>query len=219
MNKKIKINKRNLDLLKKDCFEVASIIFKKKLDEFNNDFYKKLKNKNLRSKIFDCFNMCLSLQLINYEISKTIEKLIKKKIINWTYPQIRVDGTFANDFSAPPHKDGWILNKDKKGYVVWFPINKNGASLLLSNKNTTKNIIKDKYWGMKAIDDLNYEEVYLKYGEALIFDKNLLHKSKINQNRITVQCRFEEFNNKFKKRSVNQVIDPEVKKYWENKQL
>lgn len=216
MNKIIKIEKKYLRLLESDCFKLSSIILKRRINSFDNEFYYRLNNSKIRSKIFDSFNMSLPLQLINYQISKTIQNIVKKEIINWTYPQIRVDGSFAGDFTAPAHRDGWILNKNKKGYIVWFPLNKEGATLLISQKNVLKKIVKDKYWGIKAIGNISYKEKIVKYGEALVFDKKVLHKSKENQNRITIQCRYEEFNNRFQKRSVNQVIDPEVKKFWEN---
>ena len=59
--------------------------------------------------------MSLALQRVNHEISKKkVEKIIKKKIINWTYPQIRLDGKFAKNFAAPLHVDKWILHPKKK---------------------------------------------------------------------------------------------------------
>ena len=48
----------------------------------------------------------------------------------------------------------------------------------------------------------------------MIFDSETIHKSVINQNRVSVQFRYEVLDKKFKKRSVNQVISKDVKKYW-----
>ena len=63
--------------------------------------------------------------MINYEIKNLIQKKIAKKyLINWTYAQIRLDDNLSSQFSAPAHKDRWIIDKDKVGYVAWIPLKK-----------------------------------------------------------------------------------------------
>ena len=78
------------------------------------------------------------------------KKKDKKKLIIWTYPQIRLDGSFSNNFLSPLHKDEWVLDKNKKGYVVWFPINREGGSLLVSRNNKKRKYKKDSYWGIRC---------------------------------------------------------------------
>ena len=89
-----------------------------------------MKRKKNRIKIFDSFNMLVSLNIADYKILNEIKKKIKKKLIIWTYPQIRLDGSFSNNFLLPLHKDEWVLDKNKKGYVL-FPINREGGSAAL----------------------------------------------------------------------------------------
>ena len=51
----------------------------------------------------------------------------------------------------------------------------------------------------------------IKYGEALIFDPDLLHKSdKPKYSRITLQLRYEEIKSKDFRRSVTQKVDEKV---------
>jgi len=215
MNSISTIKKKILNEHHKEALLLSSKILGKSFIDFDEKFFQLLINSQLRSKMFDLLNMSISLQSLNYVICKKLEKKFREKFINWTYPQIRIDGKFAKKFSAPIHKDKWILDKNKKGYTVWFPLNKSGGSLLVSKDEKMKKIIADKYWGIKCIDkNIIFEKVNLKYGEFLIFDSETIHKSVANQNRISVQFRYEVLNKNFKKKTVNQVISNDVKKYW-----
>jgi hypothetical protein len=51
----------------------------------------------------------------------------------------------------------------------------------------------------------------------LIFDQNTVHKSVIDENRITIQLRYEEITKNFKKKSVNQIVDSKGKKFLAKK--
>lgn len=209
------INKKILNKHKKEALTLCSKILGNFFSDFDEKFFHFLKNSKIRSKMFDLLNMNISLQSLNYIICKRLEKKFKEKFINWTYPQIRIDGKFSKKFYAPIHKDKWILDKNKKGYIVWFPLNKSGGSLLVSKRKKMRKVIADKYWGIKCIDkNIVFEKLHIKYGEFLIFDSETIHKSVINQNRISVQFRYEVLDKKFKKRSINQVISKDVKKYW-----
>lgn len=219
MLKKLKIKDQILRKITDEALIISSIILKKKIRSFDEKFFSLMERKKNRVKIFDSFNMLVSLNFANYEICNEIKKKIKKKLITWTYPQIRLDGSFSNNFLSPLHKDEWVLDKNKKGYVVWFPINREGGSLLVSRNNKKRKYKKDSYWGIRCAGEKNLEELKLNFGEGLLFNKNILHKSKINQNRITVQLRFEEINSTFVKKSVTQVIDSDVRKYWSRKLL
>ena len=58
------------------------------------------------------------------------------------------------------------------------------------------------------------------YGNALIFDPDLLHKSDSpNNSRITLQLRYEEIQPNNFRRSVTQKVDPKVLQYWKKKLL
>lgn len=211
----LSINKKYLNNVRKEIISLMSIMLGKKLKDINNEFFNFLQNPNVRSKIFDLLNMTISLHDLNYKIAKKIQKKTKKKLINWTYPQIRVDGNFAKKFYAPPHKDEWILHKNKQGYIIWFPLNKSGASLLVSKRKKIKKIVHDRYWGIKCADkDINYKMIKVKFGQILLFDSKTLHKSFKNENRVTVQLRYEIFEKNFQQRTVNQKINKKIKDYW-----
>lgn len=213
---KFKIPEKILSKVKNEALEINSILFKKKVKNFNKSYFSNIKKQKNRSKFFEALNMMVSLNYLNYEIYKLIKVKIKKKLIVWTYPQIRLDTTFSKQYSSPLHVDQWILDKKKKGYIFWFPLNSDGSSLILSRDSRPSVYKKHKYWGIEAKDKIKLEEVKVPYGEGLLFDENLLHKSKENQNRLTVQLRYEEFNSDFVKKSVTQKIDVNVLNYWKN---
>ena len=209
------INKTILDKYKKEILTLSSKLLQNSFFDFDDKFFDLLKYSKVRSSIFDLLNMTIALQGLNHKVCQNLEIKFKKKFINWTYPQIRIDGGFAKKFAAPIHRDQWILDKNKKGYTVWLPLNKSGGSILVSKRTKMKKIIPDKYWGIKCIDkDIIFEKVNIKYGQFLIFDSKTIHKSVPGQNRVSVQLRYEVFTNSFKKKSVNQVISQDVKKYW-----
>jgi len=127
MLKKIKISNQILRKITDEAYSISSVVLGKKIKNFDKKFFSLFKNKKNRSRVFECFNMLISLNFANYEIYNKIKKKIKKNLIIWTYPQVRLDGSFSNKFLSPLHKDEWVLDKNKKGYVVWFPINSDGG--------------------------------------------------------------------------------------------
>ena len=213
----INVNTKYLKIVKLEILNISRKILKKKINNIENIF-SKLLNSRKRSQLFDALNMMVSLQMLNYQVKNQMEKRIKCHLLNWTYPQVRIDGDFAKMFLAPMHLDRWILDKDKRGYVVWIPVNKKGSTLLISKKHNLKKIVRNSYWGLEAKDNLKLERIHVPFGKALIFDEKTIHKSdKINNNRVTIQLRYEIANYKKFKRTVNQVIDNNIKKYWFNK--
>ena len=76
---------------------------------------------------------------------------------------------------------------------------------------------RHKYWGIEAKDNIDLETIKIPYGKGLIFNKEQIHKSTINENRITVQLRYEVFDKQNFYKSVNQIIDAKVKNFWKNK--
>ena len=211
------IDRKYLRIIIRDVNFISSKILNKKIRSIEDIFQELFKSKK-RSQLFDALNMIISLQFLNYNFKKILEKKLKVNLLNWTYPQIRIDGDFAKNFSSPLHLDRWILGRNKKGFIVWIPINKKGSNLLISKKNNLRKIRKNTYWGLEAKDNLKLEKIHVPFGKALIFDEKTVHKSdNFNNNRVTIQLRYEIANFKNFKRSINQVIDKNVKKYWTSK--
>ena len=124
--------------VREEALNIVRIILKKKLTKIE-DIFKYINNPKKRSRLFDSLNMMISLQGFNCEILKFLKKKNKiKNFINWTYPQIRLDGGFAKKFASPLHSDQWILDKNKNGIIVWTSLNENGSSLLIAKNKKHK---------------------------------------------------------------------------------
>ncbi len=216
MNKVIKIPKKLLNTVNQDIFKSLSALFEKKISNHDEIFVTLKKRPELRSSIFDLLNMLPVLNYINYEIKNILEKKFSNKfLVNWTYPQIRLDDVLSKNYKAPAHKDRWIIDKKKKGLVAWMPLKKNGSSLLIAKSDKTKKIIRNKYWGLEAIGPTKFIRKKIKYGEALIFDPDLLHKSdNPKYSRITLQLRYEEISKNIFTRTVTQKVDSKILRYW-----
>ena len=217
MIKIVKLNTKSIDLVYKEALKISSNIVNKKLKDLN-ELFKYLENNPKKKRIcFEAFNMMTSIQFIHHEFKNYLSKEIKGNLITWTYPQIRIDGKLNKNFYAPLHRDAWIINKKKKGFIIWFPITKSGASLNFSKKKKLYFHTRHKYWGIEAKDNIDLETIKIPYGKGLIFNKEQIHKSTINENRITVQLRYEVFDKQNFYKSVNQIIDVKVKNFWKNK--
>ena len=216
MIKYIEIPNKLLSIVNRDIFQALSELFGKSITS-HREIFKILKKKpDYRSQIYDLINMLPALHHINYEIKKKLEEnIIHKTLINWTYPQIRLDDTLSKKFSAPAHKDRWIIDKNKTGYIVWIPLKVEGASLLVAKNDKTKKIITNSYWGLEAIGPTKFVKKKIKFGKGLLFNADLLHKSSsLKDSRITLQLRFEEILKKKFRRSVTQKVDVDTLKYW-----
>lgn len=214
MFQKLKVNKKILNLINIELLYFSRILLKKKYKNLD-EMLLKLSNKDERV-LFDAFNVSLKIYELLDPIKKFIEKKTKKKLILWTYPQVRIDIKKKNFFSAPLHKDQWILSKKDFGYIAWIPINKKGGSLkFYKGKESKLKIKKNNYWGLEFIKkNIKTKKQIIHFGEALIFDHNTIHESDTDNQRISVQFRFKEFKKSFKNRDINQVINSEIKKYW-----
>ena len=217
MFQKFKVNKLILNKINREFLKISHVILNKKFKNLD-ELLSKLNSKEERL-LFDAFNLSLTIYELINPIKKKIEKKINKKLLLWTYPQVRIDLIKNKKFSAPLHKDQWILSKNTKGYVVWLPVNDNGGSLkLVSEKIKKFKIIKNKYWGIEIQDnDVKQETQNISYGQAVIFDHKKIHASDLNNQRISVQYRFKELNKLFADRGINQVIDNKIKEYWKKK--
>ncbi len=221
MFKIIKIPKILIKSVNRDILICLSKLFDKQILNQDEIFVFLRKNPKFRPQVFDILNMLPILSHINFQVKEIIEKKISKKfLINWTYPQIRLDDTLSKKFSAPAHKDRWIIDKNKKAYIAWIPLKKSGSSLLIVNKEKTKKNVSNNYWGIEAIGPNKFSRKIINYGNALIFDPDLLHKSDSpNNSRITLQLRYEEIQPNNFRRSVTQKVDPKVLQYWKKKLL
>ena len=216
MIKTVKIPKQLIQLVNRDIYISLSKLFGIKIKSHAQIFSFLRKYPEYRPQIFDILNMLPALNYINFKVKNIIEKKISKSfLINWTYPQIRLDDTLSKKFSAPSHKDRWIIDKNKKGYIAWIPLKKEGSSLLISKKEKIKKIIRNSYWGLEAKGQSVFIKKKINYGDALIFDPDLLHKSdNLKNSRITLQLRYEEIYAKNFRRSVTQKVDTKVLQYW-----
>lgn len=220
MIKKIKIEKTILDLVKIDILKFSKILTGKNFKNIEYLLQFLNKNNKFRPSLFDLLNMMPTLGYINYILEKKISKILKRNLVNWTYPQIRIDCESGKNFNAPLHSDKWIINKKKEGFILWFPINERGASMYFAMKKNIKKINYHKYWGLESKANVDLKTMHLNYGEAILFDKNVFHKSyETTPPRLTVQLRFEEFkkNQKNYKRSVTQKSDEKVLDFWRKK--
>ncbi len=216
MNQLLPISKKILNQINTEVFIALETLFKRKIKSHDDIFKFLRKHPNYRSQVFDLVNMLPVLCYVNYEIKKFLEKkIIKKTLVNWTYAQIRLDDVLSKKFSAPAHKDRWIIDKNKTGYIVWIPLKKEGSSLMVAKKDLTKRIKLNSYWGLEAIGPTEFTRKKIAFGKALLFDADLLHKSdNPKHSRITLQLRYEEICNKKFKRTVTQKVDDEVLKFW-----
>ena len=116
MNQLLPISKKILNQINTEVFIALETLFKKKIKSHDDIFEFLRKYPSYRSQVFDLVNMLPVLCYVNYEIKKFLEKkVIKKTLVNWTYAQIRLDDVLSKKFSAPAHKDRWIIDKNKKG--------------------------------------------------------------------------------------------------------
>jgi hypothetical protein len=214
MFQKFKVNKIILNRINREFLDISSVLLNKKFKDLD-EILSKISKKD-EKKLFYVLNLSLKIYDLLNPIKNYIEKKTKKKLLLWTYPQVRIDLKKSNTFSAPLHKDQWILEKNGNGYVAWIPINKKGGALkFLSKKIKNLKIKKSTYWGLE-IDKkgIETESQKINFGEAVIFDHNKIHESDLNNQRISIQYRFKELKKSIKSRGINQIIDPRIKKYW-----
>lgn len=190
---------------------------------------------NLRD-AFELFNQSINLTSFTYkEFGQDLQNQIDENLkcpLKWTYPQIRIDNSHNSKFSAPPHKDFWILGPNAKGLIIWLPLSDKGRLNIFKGREVGT-VKKDPYWGLKMLGEMydkdeNYDQVTIERGSALIFDHNLIHKSNpIKQGQISLQLRYWEPNDlSLRKEIINSLsittqktIDPVIKTCQEEENL
>ncbi len=158
---------------------------------------------NLRD-AFELFNQSINLTSFTYKkFDQDFQNLINEHLkspLKWTSPQIRIDNSLNSKFSAPPHKDFWILGPNAKGIIIWLPLSDQGRLNIFKGRETVT-VKKDPYWGLKIVGeeyekDENYNPISIERGSALIFNHDLIHKSNpIKKGQITLQLRYWSPNN------------------------
>ena len=97
MLKIIKIEKNILKVLKKDLLQISSK-GNKTFKNIESIIELVSRGKKFRQNIFDGSNMMSSLGFASFKISQKLEKIFNVKLVNWTYPQVRIDGPFSKNF-------------------------------------------------------------------------------------------------------------------------
>ena len=215
MIKLINLKKTKIDKFRYSFLELFNQLHDKKLSKVRDIFKYVSKDADLRSSIFNALNMHPYLGSFNDYLQLELKKILNVNLINWTYPQIRLDGLFSKRHLTPLHQEEWIQFPDKTGYIIWVPISERGASIWVADDNFHDKKIQNElkmrcimsYLQKENLNKFNEKDIkfiksnkYLKkfqvnYGQALIFSKEIPHKSDLSSNRVTVISRFEEIKN------------------------
>lgn len=158
------------------------------------------------------YEICNSMPSI-YELMLYFKKKYFNNALVWRNPLVRLDFNGTKKFKLDFHKDEWTLNEEINGWIVWLPLIKKGGELIISHAE--KLVLKKGIYNSIDIEkkEIKKKEIKIKYGQALIFHKSLLHKSS-HKLQFSIQLRFCEINykKKFFKRSHYEVLDNEITK-------
>ena len=145
--------------------------------------------------------------------SDKIEKLFHKLGLNvislGTIPLIRIERPRIGKYLTPWHQDKWYSGDFSNSFVLWFPLSKSkdvgGIEIIPSShkKGFYKFKKRNNYFNEQYQAIINTKnkskKIYLKIGEAVIFNQFLLHKSLENNSkkncRISCQIRFNSIKN------------------------
>jgi hypothetical protein len=164
---------------------------------------------------FEIINSSIVLSKITFsDLGINLNTFLQSSML-WTYPQLRIDCDANKAFSAPFHKDGFILGDKLKGIVIWIPISSEGGSLQIVTREGETLIERNKIWGLECkCENHQTENIKISYGEALIFDESLIHKSQpLNTGQVTLQLRYFEPSLDFFYRPVVQKSSDEIIKF------
>ena len=216
MHKIVKINTKILTLLinelnqYKNSFPILPF-------EFNADELSliNISDRDILKSTFEIINSSIVLSKITCnDLGINLNTFLKNSML-WTYPQLRIDCDANKAFSAPFHKDGFILGDKLKGIVIWLPISCEGGSLQIVTKEGETFIERNESWGLVCkCENHQTENIKINYGEALIFDESLIHKSQpLNTGQVTLQLRYFEPSSDFFYRPVVQKSSDEIIKF------
>lgn len=121
-----------------------------------------------------------------------------------TVPLIRIDRPGDTKYSTPWHQDKWFSLSSVHSVVLWAPMGPIEPSMGYlqvipgSHKGGMVNFKKratgrEPYEPVDAPDEGQSIPVQMKYGEAIIFHQDLLHRSNMNTSvrcRVSLQLRF-----------------------------
>jgi len=209
---KYKIINFETDILKK--FENSLELQFNKIEKKNYNIQKIVsylsKNAHKRSLYYEICNSMPSI----YELMIHFKEKYFNNMLVWSNPLVRLDFKGTKKFKLDFHKDEWTLDSKLEGWVVWIPLIKKGGELItakgekLALKKGNYNAIDIEQGKIK-----DQKEIKIKYGQALIFHKSLLHKSS-HKLQFSIQLRFCQINykKKFFKRSHNKILDKKITK-------
>ena len=169
-------------------------------------------DRDILKKTFEVINSSIILSKITAEDLKIdLDKYLRTPML-WTYPQLRIDCDANRVFSAPFHKDGFILGEKLKGIVIWIPINFEGGSLEVITEEGETLIKRNEYWGLECeCEKYESEKIKINFGEALVFDESCIHRSSpIKKGQITLQLRYFEPSTEFFYRPIVQKSSQEI---------
>lgn len=213
MYKIVKINTDILDLLIKELKQYKKF-FSLLPFKFNDDklLLVNTLDRDRLKKTFEIINSSVVLSKITCDdLGVSVNSFLKNPML-WTYPQLRIDCDANKVFSAPYHKDGFILGDKLKGIIIWLPVSSEGGSLQIVTKEGETLIERNESWGLECnCKNHKTENIKINYGEALIFDESLIHKSQpIDSGQVTLQLRYFEPSSKAFYRPVVQKSSDEV---------
>ena len=209
---KKKIIKLNNDLISElKNINVKSLPKPKSKEKFPNyiDRVYKIKKK-LISEIYNFLPSSLVVNKFIYsdQILKVIKNFGVKVPSIGSPPIIRIDAPGDNEYNTPWHIDAVFSRNEKKSITIWIPLcdmNENMGPLELQKeiillkkikfKADKKNKFPLKIKNLDEIKSKNILQAKCNFGDILIFDQRILHRSGINKSskcRISLQLRFNE---------------------------
>jgi len=215
MHKIIKINTDIIDLLIDEIKQYKSVFPILPFDFHNGRLsLNNISDRDILKNTFEVINSSIVLSKITcQDLDIKINDFLNNSML-WTYPQIRIDCDANKQFSAPLHKDGFILGDKLKGIIIWLPISSDGGSLEVILDEGQTIIKRNENWGLECIcNDYKSKKISINYGEALIFDENVIHRSCPKENgQVTLQLRYFEPSSEFfyrpvVQKSANEIIE------------
>lgn len=119
-----------------------------------------------------------------------------KEPIHDVRPLLRIDMPIKEQSIFSPHQDYSYNLGSKNSVAIWIPLQdtyKKEGSLLVSPKTHLNGIYPNKKGLIDEKIHFSFESCNVKYGEAIIFNQKLVHKSGTNNSnkiRFSIQLRF-----------------------------
>lgn len=130
-----------------------------------------------------------------------LEKLLKnicqfKEPVHDVQPLLRVDIPIKEQSLFQPHQDYTYNIGSRNSVTLWIPLQNTGekeGSILVAPKSHKNGVYPNKKGIIDKQYSFEYQHCNVKFGQALIFDQKLVHKSGFNSSnniRFSIQLRF-----------------------------